>query len=272
MWRTNLKVVLVVLVTVSAYTAVANWIPQIESEVPEELTFTGPVTAEALVSAGEELYHGAGGCVACHGLGTRAPNLLTAEGDTGPIGARCSERADFSCKDYLHESMVDPNAYVVEGYEPIMPDMSRTLSPAQIWSVVAYLQSQGGEVTVEASDIETTSASAGAETAGPGTPTPAGAALGIAGGSTDPMTVLREGTCLTCHTLGDEGGPIGPPFDSIGARRDPAHIRRSILYPAADTTDGFEAVAGTMPVSFGEQLTAAQLEAVVQFLASQEGG
>lgn len=272
MWRTNLKVVLVVLVTVSAYTAVANWIPQIESEVPETLSFSGDVTADELVAAGEELYQGAGGCVACHGLGTRAPYLLRDEGGAGAIGARCDDRvAGEDCKTYLHESMVNPGAYVVEGYEPIMPDMSRTLSPAQIWSVVAYLQSQGGEVTVEASDIETT-ASAGEEPAGPGTPAPAGAAVGIAGGSTDPMTVLREGTCLTCHTLGDEGGPIGPPFDGIGARRDPAHIRRSILQPAADTTDGFEAVAGTMPVSFGEQLTAAQLEAVVQFLASQEGG
>lgn len=277
MWQTNLKVVLVVVVTVSAYTAVANWIPQIESEVPEELTFTGAVTAEALVSAGDELYHGAGGCVACHGLGTRAPNLLTAEGNTGPIGARCADRTDFSCKDYLHESMVDPNAYVVEGYEPIMPDMRRTLSPAQIWSLVAYLQSQGGEVTVGASDIETASATAAAAPANPGQATPGAGTAGpgavrIAEGSTEPMTILREGTCLTCHTLGDEGGPIGPPFDGIGARRDAAHIRRSILRPNADTTEGFEAVAGTMPVSFGEQLTAAQLEAVVQFLASQEGG
>ena len=49
MWRTNLKVVLVVLVTVSAYTAVANWIPQIESEVPETLSFSGDVTADELV-------------------------------------------------------------------------------------------------------------------------------------------------------------------------------------------------------------------------------
>jgi hypothetical protein len=77
-WQTNLKVLLVVVGTVTLYTLVANGIPQVESEVPEQLTFTGEVTADELVQAGEELYQGAGGCVACHGLGTRAPNLLTA--------------------------------------------------------------------------------------------------------------------------------------------------------------------------------------------------
>lgn len=269
MWQTNLKVVLVVLLTVGAYTGVASWIPQIESEVPEELTFSGEVTADQLVAAGEELYQGAGGCVACHGLGTRAPNLLTGEGGLGAIGARCADRvAGEDCKTYLHESMVNPGAYVVEGYEPIMPDMSRTLSSAQVWSIIAYLQSQGGEVTVTAADIDAEpggGAGAAAGAAGPG-----GSLL--AGGSTDPEAILQAGTCLACHKLGDQGGPIGPAFDGIGARRDAAHIRRSILEPNADTTEGFEAVAGTMPPNFGDQLTAAQLEALVQFLASQEGG
>jgi mono/diheme cytochrome c family protein len=271
MWQTNLKVVLVVLLTVGAYTGVASWIPQIESEVPEELTFSGEVTTDQLVAAGEELYQGAGGCVACHGLGTRAPNLITAEGGLGAIGARCGDRvAGEDCKTYLHESMVNPGAYVVEGYEPIMPDMSRTLSSAQVWSIIAYLQSQGGDVTVTAADIEMEPAGAAGAEAAAGGATQGGSLL--AGGSTDPEAILQAGTCFICHQLGDQGGPIGPAFDGIGARRDAAHIRRSILEPNADTTEGYEAVAGTMPPNFGDQLTAAQLEAVVQFLAGQEDG
>jgi mono/diheme cytochrome c family protein len=270
MWQTNLKVITVVLVTVSAYTAVANWIPQIESEVPETLTFSGEVTTEELVAAGEALYQGAGGCVACHGLGTRAPNLLTDEGGTGVIGVRCGDRVPGEdCKTYLHESMVNPNAYVVGGYEAIMPDMRRTLSSAQIWSLIAYLQSVGGEVTVTAADIEA-DPPAGGESAGAyGS---GGASALIAGGSTDPESILEAGTCFACHRLGDRGGPIGPAFDGLGSRRDAAHIRRSILDPNADTTEGFEAMAGTMPPNLGDQLTAAQLEAVVQFLAGLEDG
>jgi hypothetical protein len=45
------------------------------------------------------------------------------------------------------------------------------------------------------------------------------------------------------------------------------YIRRSILQPAADTAPGFEQFAGTMPPTFGDQLTAAQLEAIVDYLA-----
>lgn len=271
MWRTNLNVLLVVLVTVTLYTLVAAWIPQIESEVPEELTFSGEVTTDELVEAGERLYEGAGGCVACHGLGTRAPNLLAEEGGAGPIGARCDARVSgMGCKEYLHASMIEPGSYIVEGYQNIMPDMRRTLSDAQIWSIVAFLQSQGGEVTVEASDIElgeepapTTPASA----EGAGT----SAAAGEGGGSLDPVAIFTQHACQACHRLGEEGGAIGPPLDDLGARRDADHIRRSILEPNADTTAGYEGMAGTMPANFGQQMTAAQLEALVRFLAAQEG-
>ncbi|HUG39769.1 MAG TPA: c-type cytochrome [Longimicrobiales bacterium] len=271
MWWTNLKVLLVVLVTVTLYTLVAAWIPQVESEVPEELTFSGEVTTDELVEAGERLYQGAGGCVACHGLGTRAPSLLTDEGGSGPIGARCSGRVPAQdCKAYLHTSMIDPGAYVVEGYQNIMPDMRRTLSDAQIWSIVAFLQSEGGEVTVEASDIdlgELPAATTPGSAAGAGT----SPAAGNGGGSLDPMTIFREHACQACHRLRGEGGPIGPPLDGPGARRDADYIRRAILEPNADTAAGYEAVAGTMPANFGQQMTAAQLEALVRFLA-EEGG
>ncbi|MCI0432935.1 MAG: cytochrome c, partial [Gemmatimonadetes bacterium] len=145
----NLKVFGVVLATIAVYTLLANAIPQVQSEVPEELSFGAGVTAEQLVAAGDQLYQGAGGCTACHGLGTRAPNLLTDEGGTGTIGSRCATRVSGKdCKAYLHESLTEPNAFVVGGYQPIMPDLRRTLSGAQIWALVAYLQSLGGEVTV----------------------------------------------------------------------------------------------------------------------------
>jgi hypothetical protein len=51
------------------------------------------------------------------------------------------------------------------------------------------------------------------------------------------------------------------------AELEPDYIRRGILNPAADTAQGFEAFAGTMPPTFGDQLTGAQLESLVDFLA-----
>jgi mono/diheme cytochrome c family protein len=135
-WRTNLKVVGVVLGTLALYTLIANKIPQIQSEVPQSLSFGANVTSDQLVAAGDKLFNGAGGCTACHGLGTRAPNLLTDEKGAGTIGARCGKReAGKGCKQYLFESLDNPTAYVVSGYQPIMPRMTAQLSPPQIWSL-----------------------------------------------------------------------------------------------------------------------------------------
>ncbi len=270
---TNLKIAAVVFGTIALYTLIANAIPQIESEVPEELSFTGAVTPEQLIEAGQQLYEGAGGCTACHGLGTRAPNLLTAEGSVGTIGARCGQReSGKDCKAYLYESLTEPATFVVEGYQPIMPDMRRTLSNDQIWALVAFLESQGGEVTVTADDIQRT---APAEVAAGSAGSPSGGSppTGAAGaaGATDPRAIIEEFGCLACHKLGEEGNVVGPPFTDIGARQDAAYIRRSILDPAADVAPGFEQLAGVMPRDFGQRMSAAQLEILVRFLSEQKG-
>ena len=259
MWRTNLAVAFVVLGTLALYTAVANIIPQVESDVPTELTLGADVTADELVAAGEEIYMGAGGCTACHGLGTRAPDVV------GVAGRECAGRQpDLDCKAYLYESLTDPAAYVVEGFQPIMPDLRRTLSNQQIWATVAFLQSQGREVTVTGADIAA-GEEGGESTAATGAPA---AGSSFTTGASDPAGLLQEAACTACHVLDDVGGPVGPPFDGMtGLEAD--YIRRSILYPAADTAQGYEALAGTMPATFGDQFSAAQLEAIVQFLVER---
>jgi mono/diheme cytochrome c family protein len=273
MLMTNLKILAVILGTVTLYTVLASAIPQVESEVPQELTLGADFSIDELVAAGEDLYQGAGGCVACHGLGTRAPNLLTDEGGAGQIGARCDTREPgMDCKTYLHEALVQPMDYIVEGYEPIMPDMSRTLSPPQIWALVAYLETVGGTATVTAGDLGPPPGGEnrppGGEPSGGGAP-PAGGGGALAAGSTDPMEIWAAGGCGACHQLNGEGGPIGPALDDLGARRDREYIRRAILDPGADVAEGYEQVAGVMPATFGGSLTAAQLEALVDMLSGE---
>lgn len=257
MWLTNLKVAVAALVVIGFYTTVAHVIPQLQSEVPEALDLGGDVTPEALVAAGEQVYNGAGGCTACHGLGTRAPNLTSDHAGEGPIGARCGTRKlGMDCKAYLWESMTEPGAHVVPGFENIMPDMRRQIGEDQIWAAIAYLQSQGGEVTVTAADLPRATGAPAAGSAGPA-PT----------ATTDPRELIREKGCVACHQFQGEGAPIGPPFDGMGGRISPDRIRRGILEPNAEVAQGYEQFAGMMPPTFGQQLTAAQLEAVVQFLA-----
>lgn len=264
MWQTNLKIFLVVVGTLALYTVVASSIPQVASEVPGELTFSGEVGAEELVAAGEDLYGGAGGCTVCHGLGTRAPNLLIDHSGEGSIGQRCGDRVPGEpCKVYLYRSLVEPTAYVVEEFDP-MVFQARTFSDAQLWALVAFLESQGGEVTVTAEDVaEETEAGTGAT----GVAMQPGAGPS---GTMDPRQLLQDNLCLGCHAIDGVGPPLGPGFDGIGNRRSAEQIRRGILDPNADTPPGFEAMIGVMPTTFGQTFTAAQLEAVVEFLAARK--
>ncbi len=259
MWRTNLKILGIALVVVGFYTTVAHIIPQLQSEVPETLDLSGDMSADALVAAGERIYNGAGGCTACHGLGTRAPNLLTDHAGEGAIGARCGAReAGKDCKAYLWESLTEPGTYLVSGFDNIMPDMRRQLPEDQVWAVLAFLQAQGGEVTVTATDLPSATAAGPPVAAGPARST-----------TTDPRQLLQENACLGCHAIDGAGPPIGPSFDGMGARLSADRIRRGILEPDAEVAKGYEQFAGTMPKTFGQQLTAQQLEAVVQFLAAR---
>lgn len=264
---TNLKIFATVVVTLGVYTWVANAIPQVASEVPEELTLGPDVSAEELVAAGEELFSGAGGCTACHGLGTRAPNVRTDHQGEGPIGARCDDRVDGqSCKQYLYESMVDPAAYLVEGFGPIMPPQDRILTNNQIWALVAYMESLGGEVTVTAADIQATAGGGREAAAG-------GGGSGEEGGSADdPVALMQDNLCYNCHTLGDRGVALGPPLDEIGARRSADYIRRSIVEPNAEVAEGYENLAGTMPPNLADMLGEEGLDTVVEYLAQQTGG
>jgi mono/diheme cytochrome c family protein len=260
MLLTNLKIFGVVLATLGLFTLVANAIPQVESEVPEELTFSSAVTAEELVAAGADLYDGAGACTTCHGTGTRAPNLLEDEGGTGTIGARCADRVpEQSCKEYLWASMVDPGEYVVEGYPPIMPDQSRIMSPEQIWALVAYLESEGGEVTVTGADIEATGGAA------------TGSAPAAAGGTDqaqpEAVAILQARTCLACHSL-EGASPLGPSFEGIGERLSADEIRRAILDPGAEASPGYEDLLGSMPPNFEDLMSAEEIDTVVEYLAS----
>jgi len=254
----------VVLGTLALYTLIANKIPQVQSEVPQTLALGPNVTADQLVAAGEKVYNGAGGCITCHGLGTRAPNLLTDEKGQGAIGARCGRREPGkTCKQYLFESLDNPTAYVVAGYQPIMPVMTRQLPPEQIWAVIAFLETQGGTVDVTGADIPASAPPSPAGGGGTG-------AGGVGGGSTDPMTLFRAAGCVGCHKIGAEGGNVGPDLSHVGARRSAESIRTKILDPASSTARGYERFAGIMPKTFGTTLTAAQFEALVRFLAAHK--
>jgi putative heme-binding domain-containing protein len=49
--------------------------------------------------------------------------------------------------------------------------------------------------------------------------------------------------CAKCHTVGGEGGRIGPPLDRIASRRAPEYIMESIVQPSQDIDPQYETAA-----------------------------
>jgi sulfur oxidation c-type cytochrome SoxX len=98
----------------------------------------------AQIAAGKTVFTGAGGCASCHTLkdagasGTVGPDLDHLKAD--------AQKAGKPLEAYTHESIVDPNAYVVPGFPKgvMPPDFSTTLKKQQIDDLVAYLLSTAG--------------------------------------------------------------------------------------------------------------------------------
>ncbi len=200
---------------------------------------------------GETIFWGKGRCFTCHSLGdrgsaVRCPNL----GQFGdkfplPIGQRAVERAKerekatglaYTATDYLTESLANPGAYVVDGYKNEMavvyaPPIS--LSMGEIKAVISYLQSQGGDVDINAINNPTEISKkfhdriAAASAAGGGDP-----------GKGEQLFFEGLG-CSNCHTLKGNGTPLGPDLSGIGVK-GVKPISEAILQPAASFTPGYE--------------------------------
>ncbi len=263
-----MKVGVFALVVMGAYSYYANSIPQIQSKPPEDLSLEGGnVTPEQLVKAGEGIFKGKGTCEVCHRIGqkgTRAPDLAG-------IGAAAAKRKPgMGARAYLVESLVEPGAYLVEGYPNIMPKVDRppiALNRSELWALTAFLESLGGTVAVKLDDIPKT---AGAATAG-GAPAPA-AELRLPG---DPKAgqgvYMGKGGCIACHKAGRLGAsPVGPDLSQIARIQTPEYIMAKILNPAGmGTVAGYP--PGVMPPTLGQTLTAREYLDLVSFLLTLKG-
>ena len=91
------------------------------------------------VARGRQVYRQLG-CASCH-----EPNLFGQR--LGPpldhVGTVTAERRPrMTAEAYLRESILDPGAYVVPGYQDTMPrGLGRDLSPTDLDALVAYLAS-----------------------------------------------------------------------------------------------------------------------------------
>ncbi len=152
------SILLFFLVVEAFYTLVGNIIPQVESRPPKEIRITRETSIDDLVFIGERIMKEKGGCFVCHELEPReAQPRAPAFKGPDPIGRRASRRVPGMDADhYLWQSLVDPRAYVVKGFFPIMPPVNKppvNLSDEEIVAVIAFLESLGGEVTISLDKI-----------------------------------------------------------------------------------------------------------------------
>lgn len=98
---------------------------------------TADIELPPAAEAGRSLFRSKG-CAACHGSNAQGgvgPALAGLFGTEVPIQGRDPVTAD---RDYLVESIVDPGAQLVEGYNLPMP--TTKLSDAEIDEIVAYIE------------------------------------------------------------------------------------------------------------------------------------
>ena len=99
---------------------------------------SGGATGVSLATAGERLFERLG-CNTCHlenGTG-RGPSLAGLLGKTVKLAGGNSVTADET---YVRESIVNPQAKIVAGYQPIMPAFKGLVSEDGILQILAYLK------------------------------------------------------------------------------------------------------------------------------------
>ncbi len=153
-----IRVVAFVAIVLGGFSLVALSIPQMASMPPavEKFDVASIKDKKDLASIGQKIFFGKGQCALCHTIGTsegRCPDLKG-------IGAKLT-------RDFIYESMTQPQAYVYKDYEhegpakffpAKMPYINKKpigLSKNEMLAVIAFLQNMSGEeVTVELSEIE----------------------------------------------------------------------------------------------------------------------
>ena len=90
--------------------------------------------------AGQQLFQTLG-CASCHGAngeGGRGPTLAGAFGKMTPLQSGESVRVDEA---YIRESILNPQAKIVQGFGPIMPTFQGQVSEDQVLQLIAYIKS-----------------------------------------------------------------------------------------------------------------------------------
>ena len=163
-----IQLVLLTVALTGVYTMVGQSVPQKEVHPPEVIDIASNISTDDMVEIGKDIFEGKGICTTCHTIGRSGALRFP---DLDGIATRAATRIPgYSAVDYLAESLYEPDIYVVEGFNPGMPQINKPpigLNDDEIMCVMAYLETLGGmaTVTMDTPLVYTGSSSSGSEPA-----------------------------------------------------------------------------------------------------------
>lgn len=246
----TLQLVILTLALTGLYTMVGQAVPQKEVQPPEVIEIAKDVSSDEMAEIGRGIYEGKGICYTCHANTSRYPDLQ------GIATRAATRKPGYSALDYMVETLYEPDAYIVEGFNPGMPPVNKPpigLTDDEILTVIAYLQTLGGTPTVT---METKHAYNGGALAGAGE---APVAVADAGAAVDAAATgpLAAHGCLKCHST-DRGVELeGPGLHDVGARLARDQLLAALVYHEGD--DGLD------------QVTQAELQQLVAVMTEMKG-
>lgn len=104
-----------------------------------EESVSGPKEGEPLADYGRKMYEKKA-CITCHSLdGSKmtGPSFLGLFGRTEQFADGSSAVAD---ENYIRESILEPQARIVAGYQPIMPTYTGLLKPVELDALIEFLK------------------------------------------------------------------------------------------------------------------------------------
>ncbi len=269
LWQSVVKLLSFSLMVIWFYAFAASIVPEISTATIDVENI--PRTPDAFAEAGEIIFNGKGKCNTCHTLDTSAPPGRCP--DLTDIAVRAATRQPgMTAKEYFIESTYEPHKFLVPGYGNIMPPVWKppiSLSEQEIETVIAFLQSQGGEADLTRFEppVDIGSAAAVVEELPPL----------LTGDVERGKKVFVEGAkCIACHTVAGVEQPAGqtldegvevvaaPDLTEIAAVNNRRYIEESILVPNAQIVSGYGSITvktggatiqGTLVTQDNEKIT-----------------